>query len=319
MLDISLIKNIRQTCTEQLVLSEVKASRSKSNISTYRMFLIGLILLTIMTGCNGCGGKKELDKRLVAEYNGNSLYMYQLERYVPHELKGKDSIEFANNYIDDWLTSEAVKEKAKSEISNLDEIVEPEVSTLKMSLIRKAFADWLVNTQLEKNISEQELRDYFKKYPDRFRSDRVQYQYFYVKVMSENATQIASQISSSKPEELNKLVKWCEDNAIEYRLDSSVTSESELKRISTGYNGFITRAKPNTLQTYNVTEGGKNYTQFFRMIKVIQENEILPFAACKDRIEMLIINQRKNELIEQTEHGLLEEAKKSNKYKKHIE
>lgn len=287
--------------------------------SSYQTFWIGMILLCVISGCGGCGEKKELDKRLVAEYNGELLYMYQLQRYVPSELKGQDSIEFANNFIDDWLTNQAVKEKAEQEIGNLNEKIEPEVATLKMSLIRKEFADWLVNTQLEKNISDQVLRDYFKKYPDRFRSDKVQYQYFYVKVLSENATQIASQISSTKPEELNKLVKWCEDNAVEYRLDSSVTSESEMKRIASGYYGAITHAKPNTLQTYNVTEDGKNYTQFFRLLKVIQENEILPFAACKERIEMLILNQRKNELIEQMERGLLEDAKKSNKYKKYIE
>lgn len=289
------------------------------SISAYQIMLISTILLCIMNGCGGCGDKKELDKRLVAEYNGEPLYMYQLQRYVPGELKGQDSIEFANNFVDDWLTGQAVKEKAEKEIADLNEKIEPEIATLKMSLVRKTFADWLVNTQLDTVISDQVMRDYFKKYPDRFRSDRVQYQYFYVKVMSENATQIASQINSANPEELNKLAKWCEDNAVEYRLDSSVTSESETKRIASGYYGAITRAKINTLQTYNVVEGGKNYTQFFRLLKVIQAGEILPFAACKERIEMPILNQRKNELIEQMERNLLEDAKKSNKYKKYTE
>ncbi len=293
----------------------LKNREQTKNRATYQMLLIGTILLCIL----GCESKKKLDERLVAEYNGESFYMYQLQRYIPRELKGQDSVEFANNFIDDWLTNQAVKEKAEKEISDLSETIEPEIAALKMSLIRKTFADWLVNTQLDKNISDQILRDYFKKYPDRFRSDRTQYQYFYVKVMSEKATQIASQITSSKPEELSKLVKWCEDNAVEYRLDSSVTSESEIKRIAEGYNGAITHAKPNTLQTYNLTEGDKNYTQFFRLLKVIQENEILPFAACKDKIEMLILNQRKNELIDQMERSLLEDAKKSNKYKKYVE
>ncbi len=299
--------------------SFLKYIEQLGSISAYQIMLIITILLCIMNGCGGCGDKKALDKRLVAEYNGDPLYMYQLQRYVPSELKGQDSAEFANNFIDDWLTNQAVKEKAEKEITDLNEKIEPEIATLKMSLIRKTFADWLVNTQLDTIISDQVMRDYFKKYPDRFRSDRVQYQYFYVKVMSENATQIASQMNSAKAEELNKLAKWCEDNAVEYRLDSSVTSESEMKRIASGYYGTITRAKTNTLQTYNVAEGGKNYTQFFRLLKVIQEGEMLPFAACKDRIEMLILNQRKNELIEQMETGLLEDAKKSNKYKKYTE
>ena len=274
-------------------------------------------------GCKGCNqdSEKAKDKRIVAEYDGEPLYMYQLDKYIPGDLSGNDSIEFANTFIDDWLTGKAVSAEAKKEIPNIDEKIEAELLALKVSLIRREFSEWLVEKNLDTVIAYQQMYDYYKKFPDKFKSNgATYYQVFYLKTMNPNTAQVISWMSGTNKDDLGKLNKWCEEgNCIEYRTDSSVVTEEELKHISEGYYGNLTRAKLNTIHNFTNTVGGKTYTSFVRVLKVIAPGELLPFSASKNKIIYHLLNHRRNELIEQTEHTLFENAKNSKKYKRYIE
>lgn len=271
--------------------------------------------MSLLTACTWWKGKS-LDKLAIAQYDGETLYMYELDRHIPKELAGNDSIEFANSYIDEWLTNQALSARAKKEIPNLDERVELEVKSAKMALIHKEFQEWLIK-QVDSVISYQQMSDYYKKYPDKFKSNTTLFQYLYVKTVSPNTSQVVPWMSSSKQQDLDKLTQWCDSgNAIEYRTDSSVVTQTELKRISDGYYGNLEKAKMNTVHTYTSAEEGKTYTNFFRLIRVIEEGDHIPFSGCKDKIRANIMNMRAQELINQTERTLFEEAQSSTKFKK---
>ncbi len=292
-------------------------SFKKNNISLFVVVLSALFVI----GCKGCKQKEDVDKTIVAEFKGYPLYLYQLNRYVPSDLSGNDSIEFAKTYIKDWATGKAIEEKAQAEIQDIDKKIEPELAAARIALIRREFTEWLIEKNLDTVVQYQQLHDYYKKFPDKFKSQgATYYQIFYIKTPSSNPSQIVSWMSSNKTEELQKLNKWClEGNCVEYRTDSSVVTESELMELGQGYYGNLSRAKLNTVHSYTHTVEGKTYTNFVRILKVIREGEILPFAACKDKITGNLLNQRKNELIDQTEHTLFEEAKASNKFKSKLE
>ncbi|MBX7243069.1 MAG: hypothetical protein K1X92_15100 [Bacteroidia bacterium] len=291
------------------------------SLGIIRIIFIASLILSGCKGCNNGANDKVRDKRLVAEYNGDALYMYQLDKYVPEELSGNDSIEFANTFINDWATGKAIEEKAKEEISNLEENIEPELEAAKTTMIRREFTEWLIEKNLDTVVQYQQMYDYYKKYPDKFKSNGADYyQIFYIKTLNSNTSQVVSWMSSNKEEELEKLNKWCQEGGcIEYRTDSSVVTESDLMYIAEGFYGNLSRAKLNTVHTYTNTKEGKTYTNFVRIIKVIRPGELLPFSACKDKIIGHLLNHRRNELIEQTEHTLFEEAKSKNKFKRYID
>lgn len=287
-----------------------------SFIRVFQVFSIGLFLMT------GCGSKeKVLDNTVIAEYGDEILYKYELDRRVPTYLSGKDSMEYVEMYINDWLSMNAIKEKAENEIPNLEKEIEADVKNTRMTLIKTKYEDWLIKQQLDTVISVQEMRDYYKKYPDKFSANTTLYQYFYVETTQSNPSQVVSLMNSGTPDDLNKLIKWCEDNATAYRLDSTATNESQLNEIAGGFpGGNLMKAKPGIIQNYKYTdENKKTYSRFFKLLRIVEKGQTIPFAANKDKISIYILTQRKNDLIEQTEDALMKEAISTNKFKKHVE
>ena len=113
---------------------------------------------------------------------------------------------------------------------------------------------------------------------------------------------------------IDELIEWAVDNSKEYKLDSAYVGETELERLQPGfYFGNIRRASRTTLYPYQHQEGDTTYYDFFRMLNVIKEGDLMPISLCRDRIITIIRNQRKNALIEQTKANLLQQAEDANK------
>jgi hypothetical protein len=290
-------------------------TQNKYKIKRVRISILWIILAAFAV--HGCKTPQN-DSTLIAEYNGEKLYLPQLERHVPRDLSGNDSIDFANGYVDEWLTDKAMAARAYKDISNLDQIIEPEVNAYKTQIISKVFSEWLTKKNLDTVVTIAEMQDYYKKNEQKYTSPTNYYQYLYVKTPNANASQVVSWMTANRPEELAKLTKWCmEGNAVEYRTDSSVVTEGELQRIQTGY-GNLARAKQNIVHTFTTKEGGKTFTHYFKMLQVIEVGDQIPFAGAKDKIEMAILTVRRNDLVNQTKKMLLEEAKNSSSFKKNI-
>jgi hypothetical protein len=270
------------------------------------------LFVCIQTSCNSHASKSPDSEKVLAQYNGIVLSKADISRHIPSNLNKTDSAAFVKNYVEQWLRGQAVMEEAKKKIPNLEEEVENELANIRMSLIQKNYGDWIAN-QVDTNISEQELKEYYDKNIEKFNSLTTLYQYFYVQAKGKDFRQIVSQIKSSNPDEILKLRKWCSEKATDYRLDSSFVEVEELNRISKGYYGNLARAKMNTVHTYSFEENQVHYSHFFKLLKVIRPNETLPLSACKARIRAYILNLRKNEWISKNENALLKKAQEEGK------
>jgi len=270
------------------------------------------LFVCLQTSCTSHASKNPDSDKVLAQYNGTVLSKADISRHIPVNLNKTDSAAFVKNYVEEWLRGQAVMEEAKKKIPNLEEEVENELLNIRMSLIRKEYGDWIAN-QVDTNISEEELKEYYEKNIEKFNSLTTLYQYFYVQTKGKDLRQIVSQIKSSNPDEIAKLRKWCSEKATDYRLDSSFVEVEELNRISKGYYGNLARAKMNTVHTYSFEENQEHYSHFFKLLKVIRPNETLPLSACRARIRAYILNLRKNEWILKNENALLKKAQEEGK------
>ena len=64
---------------------------------------------------------------------------------------------------------------------------------------------------------------------------------------------------------------------------------------------------------YRTTEEGTRYYHFFKILGRIREGEPLPVSLCIGRIQDILLNQRKLDLIEETEADLVQKAKSAGK------
>jgi hypothetical protein len=276
--------------------------------------LIVLVLYSLNVGCNqnqGRPGKEDI----IAKYNQEVLLREEIDFFIPDSLAVEDSALFAQKYIDEWVESQIIREAALKEVDDLNRKIKYKLKALEYKLMEHEFASWLIeNNSNNLVVSEADIRNYYNKYPDKFISTENYYQYFYLKTKLARQYSVVNLMQSKDREKIDELVRWAEENAEEYRLDSTYVPEVEIARISNGfYFGNIRKASKTTTYPYQHNEGDSTYYDFFRLIDVINAGDVIPLPLVRDRIENLIRNQRKNTLIEKTEIDLVQQAKAAKK------
>ena len=281
------------------------------NNCSNNLFFIGFVLL-ITAGCksNGLPGKTDV----IASYGREDLLREEVDFFKPDSLIGDDSIRFANQYIESWVEMQAIKEEALREIGQLPEDLKFKLRHYENQLIAHEFANWLVEERVDLTVTEADIRDYYSKFPDKYVSTANYYQFFYIKTEKPGQYKVVNLMRSKESEKIDELIEWAEENAVEYRLDSSYVSEPEIERLSKGfYFGNIRRASRTTVYPYSHAEDGDTYYDFFRLLNVIEVGDQLPLELCRTRIINSILHQRKNTLVKQSRADLVKKAKAGRK------
>ncbi len=293
----------------------MKLSISFSSKAPCNLCLIYYLCLLSMIS-SGCSRESLPDQgRALAAYGDQVLYEQEVAYFLPDSLSVDDSSRLTQQYIDEWVRGQVVKEAANQAINNLDERVAYLMRAYERSVIEHEYASHLLKTNPEKlAISEAEVRAYYEDNLAKFQSRATHYQYFYLKTPLAGQYKVVNLIRSEDEEKVQELIEWSRENATEYKLDSSYVSESEIERVSDGYYyGDIKKASIGTPYTYAHDEDGTMQYDFFRLLAVIEPGDQLPLSMCRERIVQVLRNQRKEELINKQINGLVKQAQAANK------
>lgn len=272
-----------------------------------------VLLLWTFAACQNNAGPGKGD--VIARFDKELLLREEVDYFTPDTLKGDDSIKYAKQYIEEWVRTQAIASAAIREVDDLENKVGYKLKTYEKKLMETEFAAWLIQEKPELLIvSDAEIRNYYNKYPDKFVSREEYYQYFFISTKLERQYQLVNEMKTTDPQKIKELISWSATNAADFRLDSTYVPGVELDRIAKGfYFGNIRKASESTVYPYAHTEGETTYYDFFRLLDVINPGDQLPLSLCRDRIINIILNQRKNTLVDQTESNLIQQAKAAGK------
>jgi hypothetical protein len=268
------------------------------------------LMLLIMVGCKD--DKRHFKGDAVARYKQQYLYEGELTYHLPKGLKGEDSIRLAKKYVDNWLTARAIEDKAHTVLPNLDQEIMNKLEVYRSRLIEHEYMDYVIENELYSTISDRELDSYYEKNKERFTSKADFYSFFYVSSKDSFDPRLIASIRSRDENMLQELVDWCSQHEdIEYKLDSTYATETELEMISKGFPLNIKRVPLNQVYTYDYADPstGNITHHLFKMLGKVKEGEQKPLMMSKDEIRAIIINQRKRKLMDQTKKWLLDQAK----------
>jgi len=269
-----------------------------------------LLVLLMMAGCKD--DKRHFDGDAVARYKQQYLYEGELTYHLPKGLKEEDSIRLAKKYVDDWLTARAIEDKANTVLPDLDQEIMNKLEIYRSRLIEHEYMDYVIESELYSTISDRELNSYYEKNKERFISKADFYSFFYVSSKDPFDPRLIAAIRSRDENMLQELVDWCsQQEDVEFKLDSTYTTETELEMISKGFPLNIKLVPLNQVYTYDYADSstGNITHHLFKMLNKVKEGEQKPLMMCKNEIRAIIINQRKRKLMDQTKKWLLDQAK----------
>lgn len=261
----------------------------------------------------GCSQKKTNDAALqkgeipLVTVKGKTLYADELDRALPEGLSETDSTTAANNYVKRWISEVLLYEKAKSNVSNTDEI-DKLVENYRQSLTVYTYQEKLLNEILSTPNKEDELRKYYDQNIDQFKLNTYILKGLFLKVPINSA-------------ELNNMRKWSQSN--------TPTAKESIEKASIQnaviYNYFYDRWTELDEITSNMPTTISNPDQFLKTTKNYEYSDstfvyllhiedfalpgsTAPFDYAKTQIKDFLINQERNQFIMQLETDLYDKA-----------
>lgn len=257
-----------------------------------------------------CTGDKE--DVLVAKVFDSELYLSDIRSIIPPKTSAQDSATIVKNYIDSWVRTRALLKTAKENITGNEDEFNAQLENYKNSLIIYAYETELVKQKLDTNVSEKEIAAYYEKNQDNFTLKENIVKVIYSKLPSNSPISVKAKmkqlISSSNNQEA--FINFCQKHAVNYYNDNQTWL----------FFNDLLREIP--IQTYNQENYLSNnrlidfkdstYHYFLNILDFKVRDNISPLSFEKENIKSILLNKRKQRLINNIHNTIYNDALKNN-------
>lgn len=263
-----------------------------------------------------CNSKQEESKQstntVVAQVGNKFLYESELMGVVPSGLGIEDSLRLLNSYLDEWVRKQLViKEAVANQVLDEQEL-RRRLEDYKYALLAHEYQLKLVEEELNREVSQEELMDYYQTHKSDFELKENIIKAFYMKVPTNapGLSKIKRMIRYSPIEKQEEIKAYCQKNSLSYHLAKDTWISFDQLVVKSTY--FDTENPIQLLTSGNYFERSDgNFTYILRVLAYKLNDQVSPFSYAKDRIKNIVVYKRKLALIKKREKEIYEEAKKS--------
>ncbi len=249
----------------------------------------------------------------IARANDGFLYLDNIKGVIPVGTSSKDSIELIKKYIDNWLHSTLVIQKAEDNLTEEQKNVEAQLNDYRNSLITYIYEKELVKQKLDTIISNEEIEEYYNNNKGNFELKDNIIKVVYVKVNKKapGLNDLKKWYKSDIQKDKDRLSDYCHQFAENFYLneDSWLLFDDLLKEIP-----IQTYNKELFLQNNRYVEVSDSTNNYFLNIKGFKiRNSLSPLSFESTNIKNIILNKRKLQLITKMKQDIYNDAVNTNK------
>ena len=257
----------------------------------------------------GCTQEEEEGIRVASAYDYN-LYLSDLERVIPKDLSGNDSLIFVQNYINHWMQEKVLLHFSNLNLQESGMEIEQQIEDYRNSLLIYSYQKTFVQQNLDTVVMDEEVNEFYQSHSKDFelKNNIVKVKFLKLDKDSKNIKEARKLLKANKPEDVDKLTDLAERYAINYFLDSDVwiLFEDLLKAVPIKTYNHESFLKNN--QYFEITDS--LYTTLVRISGFKIKESISPLSFEYERIRMIILNKRKQALVKKLEDDVFEKAQK---------
>lgn len=254
-------------------------------------------------------------KTPLVQVGNNFLYREDVMLAIPSGIPEKDSTEMADKFIRNWIDDMLLFVKAEGNIpdnAKIDELVK----SYRMELITHTYLEQIVSQEVENNISEGEIEDFYNKNKNVFLASEPYVKGLFIKVpKSASGISKVRQWYKDKSElSIDRLEKYGLRNAVDYEyfydrwrplneiLLRLPLKEDEKEKV------YLKRDK-------NLELSDSAFYYFLHMDEFLGEGEILPLEYAGKEVREMLMNTKRVEFISKMKDDLYNEASENNDIK----
>ena len=282
-----------------------------------RTTILGLLMLLF---CMACRNEQHDHKGRtpLVELDGNFLYVEDLQSALPARLSKEDSLSFAENYIRNWVEDILLYDKAKSNIPNNEEINKL-ADNYRKALIIHTYQQALIYQQLSKEISEQDLTDYYEKNLALFKAEYPLIKGLFIKVPL-SAPQLSNVRRWYKTETqaaVEKMEKYSLQNAVKYKYfyDKWIPLSEVLDMMPLK----VSNEEEYLSKNRHVELRDSAFCYFLNVSDFRPAGEQKPYEFARPQVKDMLLNMKQVEFIKTMKDDLYRSAKDKAKIKYYLE
>ncbi len=260
----------------------------------------------ILTSCAVKNGNTE--GSVIARVGDYYLQEIDLDGIIPSNTTTKDSLTITRNFINTWIREKLLLLHAQKNLTEDQMNFDKQIEAYRNSLIVYQYESLLIKQQLDNEITDAEIEDYYDKNRSNFelKQNIVKADFVIIDHDSPQLNSIKSLFKSDDPTAIDSLETYCELYAHRYHISSEQWfSFNEILKII-------------PIETYNQQAFLKNnhfielqddvFQYYVKIWDFNIKDELSPLSFERENIKSIILNRRKIELINKMHNQLFEDA-----------
>ncbi len=277
-----------------------------------RPVVVVFIFSFLFVSCSWLGGSNR-DER-VARVNSNYLYKSDLEGIVSPGTSASDSAVIIRRYIENWVRQQVYLEEAEKNLSEDQTDFQRKVNDYRNSLIIFTYENQFISSNLDTVITPELMTEYYEKHQDEFklRDNIVQVKFIKLPLDAPEVNRVRRFIRSDDEQDLLALEEYCINNAASYFLDTQswFVFNDILRDMPVNPQNQESFLRNNRF----IERRDDFYRYFLYIIDYRLEGSASPLAFHSDNIKAIILNHRKQNMINELRQQLYKDAASNNSF-----
>ena len=273
-------------------------------------------LLSVSLMLSSCHKREEVKyvsgKTPLVELDGNVLYQEDLLQVLPVDISEADSAQFANRYIENWLSELLLYQNAERNVRD-DKQIDELVENYRRSLIVHEYQQLLIEQKIEQDITIQEIETFYNDNKNLFVLEKPILKGLFIKLplSAPNQNSIMKLYRLSDDESYDEIEKYCIRNAPYYEFfydywHSVSDIEILLPSMEVSLQDYLN--KNDFLEIKD-----DEFIYLLNVSEYLPKGSVAPIEQVENRIKRLLINNKAVSYIQKIKKDLYNSAIENNR------
>lgn len=273
-------------------------------------------LLSVSLMLSSCHKREEVKyvsgKTPLVELDGNVLYQEDLLQVLPVDISEADSAQFANRYIENWLSELLLYQNAERNVRD-DKQIDELVENYRRSLIVHEYQQLLIEQKIEQDITIQEIETFYNDNKNLFVLEEPILKGLFIKLplSAPNQNSIMKLYRLSDDESYDEIEKYCIRNAPYYEFfydywHSVSDIEILLPSMEVSLQDYLN--KNDFLEIKD-----NEFIYLLNVSEYLPKGSVAPIEQVENRIKRLLINNKAVSYIQKIKKDLYNSAIENNR------
>jgi len=269
------------------------------------------VLCSIIALMFSCVSKTRKGDKTIAKVGDKYLYFSEMSYIFPKGCSKDDSIILAKLYIDNWIKTRLLLQKAELNLTKDQLDISREIETYRTSLLMHKYEEQLLQEKLDTTVLDSEINEYYEANMANFSSDEYVVRAIYIKLPENSPTlwKVRQWLMSDQEKDMQDLTDYCQDYAVQFNF--FYNEWVQWAKIDLPNKEAATRLLANSER---IEQHDGNFTYLVRIKEKRTPGDTAPLVFVKDKVKSIIINKRKVKFISELEQNVYNDALSKNQF-----